>query len=695
MSEVDENRFFNRDLSWLEFNDRVLCQAKDKRVPLLERVRFLSIFTSNLDEFFMKRVGRLQRMISRDVTIAGADGMYPAQVLKEVHNKVNDLIDEQTRIFEEEIVPELKENGIELVNWNEISEAEKDRLNRYFSEMIFPILTPLAVDPAHPFPFLSNLSLSLGLRIHAPDSDETLFARVKIPDALPQWVKVTEDEEQDRVRMIRLMDIIVNNLDKLFPKMIIDGYVAFRVTRNADLGEGDFDDEEQDDVVELVEEELRRRRVAHVVRLEHGEATDSWIRNYVVDEIDLDADDVFEVSGELNFRGLEDICKLDFPQLKFRPWMPITPQRMLDDNIDIFQQIRDGDILVHHPYESFSSSVEKFVRVAVDDPSVFAIKLTVYRTGSDSPFIPLLIEAAENGKQVVCVLEVKARFDEARNLLWAEKLEKAGVHVVYGVIGLKTHAKLAMIVRREQDKFKVYTHIGTGNYHGQTAKLYTDVGLFTCNEDICSEVVEVFNSLTGISLNENYDELLVSPVNMRQKFLALIDKEIEFAQNGHGGRIVAKMNSLEDVAICEKLYEASNAGVQIDLIVRGFCCLRPGVEGLSTNIRVHSIVGRFLEHSRIYFFGNGKNSPEEGVYYIGSADWMRRNLNDRVEVITPTLDSYVRRKLWQLLQLNLEDKVQRWELLSDGTHKLIDAEGSLADASQSHFMDLARGRTYG
>lgn len=695
MSEAQTERFFNRDLSWLEFNDRVLYQAKDKRVPLLERVRFLSIFTSNLDEFFMKRVGRLQRMISRDVSIAGPDGLYPVKVLKEVRRKVNEQIDEQERIFEKEILPELQDKGIHLITWSDLSEVERDRLDRYFSEMIFPILTPLAVDPAHPFPFLSNLSLSLGLRIHAPDEDEAMFARVKIPDALPQWVKVTEDEDKDTVRMIRLMDIITNNLDKLFPKMIIDGYIAFRITRNADLGTGDFDDEEQDDVVELVEEELRRRRVAHVVRLEHAEATDSWIRNYVVDEINLSPEDVFEVNGELNFRGLDEICKLDYPTLKFRPWTPVTPQRLLDDNANIFQQIREGDILVHHPYESFSSSVEKFIHEAVDDPNVFAIKLTVYRTGSDSPFIPLLIEAAENGKQVVCILEVKARFDEARNLLWAEKLEKAGVHVVYGVIGLKTHAKLAMVVRREQEKFNIYSHIGTGNYHGQTAKLYTDCGLFTCNEEICSEVVEVFNSLTGISLNETYDQILVSPVNMRQRFIDLIDTEINFVKSGKPGRIVAKMNSLEDVAICEKLYEASQAGVEIDLIVRGFCCLKPGVPGLSETIRVHSIVGRFLEHSRIYYFAAGATVPEEGQFYIGSADWMRRNLNDRVEVITPILDPVVRRKLWQLLELNLEDPAQRWLLRPDGSHELLGADRDLGESCQTTFMDLAKGRTYG
>lgn len=687
------NRYTNRDLSWLEFNRRVLFQCEDPSLPLLERLRFLSIFTSNLDEFFMKRVGRLQSMVKRDVSIAGPDGLYPAEVLQAVRNTVLDLLQRRGEIYRHQIVPALMSQGIHLANWNDLTDLERQDLNAHFDRQIFPTLTPLSVDHSHPFPFLSNLSVSLGMRLTHPRSDELLFARVKIPDDLKQWVIAGGNSRTKPVKLIRTQDLIEHNLHKLFPKMLIEGVTPFRVTRNADVATS-LDDEREDDVVEVVEEELRRRRLAEVVRLEHLAGADPWVIEFLTNEIGVQAEEVYQVSGEVHYRGLEDIYKLEMPELKYRAWMPVTPARLADEKKNVFQAIREGDILVHHPYENFSTSVERFIQEAVEDPDVFTIKMTMYRTGTQSRFIPLLIQAAERGKQVVCIMEVKARFDEARNLFWAEELEGAGVHVVYGVTGLKTHAKIALVVRREHQAFNFYAHIGTGNYNDQTAKVYTDFGLFTCNPRITSDVIEVFNSLTGISLKEDYQELLVSPVNMRSSFVNLIRNEIALHQAGKPSGIVAKMNALEDMEICELLYEASRAGVSVQLLVRGFCCLRTGVPGLSDNIQVHSIVGRFLEHSRVFYFRNGAEDPIDGKLFIGSADWMRRNINDRVETIVPIQDKTIRKRVFDILSLQLQDSFQRWVLNPDGKYTLLRTEAATEHAgSQGKLMQAARERT--
>lgn len=684
-------RFSNRDLSWLEFNRRVLYQVEDLRHPLLERLRFLAIFTSNLDEFFMKRMGRLHSMISRDVQLAGPDGLYPGQVVTASRTVVQELLKRQADLFANQIVPELRGLGIELCRWTELTDEEKARLTDYFDRLVFPTLTPLSVDRSHPFPFLSNLSLSLGMKLSHPGSEDLLFARVKIPTELPQWVIASGEARTRPVRLVRVQELIEQNLHKLFPKMQIAGVTPFRVTRNADIAT--IDDDDAEDVVELVEEELRQRRLAQVVRLEHGANPDPWVIEFLAAEIGVTPEDIYDVGAEINYRGLEEIYKLEAPELKYKAWVPVTPSRLADDGADIFSAIRENDILVHHPYENFATTVERFIQAAVEDPTVFTIKMTFYRTSQQSRFIPLLIEAAERGKQVVCVMEVKARFDEARNLHWAEQLEGAGVHVVYGVTGLKTHAKIALVVRREQGGLNFYAHIGTGNYNDQTAKTYTDFGLFTCNPAITNDIIEVFNALTGVSLKDDYKELLVSPINMRSAFVGLIRAEIANAKAGKPSGVTAKLNSLEDVEIIELLYEASQAGVPIQLLVRGFCCLRPGVAGLSENIRVYSIIGRFLEHSRAFFFRNGAADPLDGVLYIGSADWMRRNINDRVEVTVPIRDRNLKQRVLDTLAIQLNDPAERWELGADGRYTLVagnpDGENI---SSQSRIMQLTRER---
>lgn len=657
--------FFNRDLSWLEFNHRVLEQAKDPKVPLLERVRFLSIFSSNLDEFFMKRAGFLKRMLSKNRIKLGADGLHPEKALLLIRQKVKQLIKEQDNCYSKTIIPQLKQHGINLLKWKELTKNDKEKMKEYFKTKIFPVLTPLAVDPAHPFPFISNLSLSLAVKLHVPKQNQMLFARIKIPDVLPQWVLIKGDLNSLPMNFVRIQDVIEHNLNELFPEMAIESVMPFRVTRSADI-EANLDD--PDDISEYVEEELRRRRLADVVRLEYKGNADEWISAVLQEELELDENDLYEVNGEINYRTLNEIANLAFPEIKYKPWNPIIPPALTEEG-DIFRKIQERDILVHHPYESFSSSVERFIKAAVDDPKVLAIKLTVYRTSDDTEIIPLLIRAAEQGKQVVCVVEVKARFDEAQNLIWAEKLEKAGVHVAYGLVGYKTHTKIALVVRKEGDEFNLYSHIGTGNYNSVTAKLYTDLGLFTANPKITSEIVEVFNYLTGLSLKRNYKKLLVSPINMRDRFLDMVQKEIFHKQEGKPCGIIAVMNSLEDRIMCEALYRASQAGVPIKLVIRGFCSLRPGLKGISDNIEVKSIIGRFLEHTRIYYFRNASKRNDLGDYYIGSADWMHRNLNSRVELIAPIEDKKHKKRLWKILQTMLADEKQAWILKKDGSYE--------------------------
>ncbi|MBL0921303.1 MAG: polyphosphate kinase 1 [Phycisphaerales bacterium] len=667
-------RSFNRDLSWLEFNRRVLRLATDERTPLLVRVKFLAIFSSNLDEFFMKRVGLLKRLVATRGLLRSSAGLSPAEQLEAVRRTVVELQTEQAQCYEQVVLPALAQEGIELVDYGALSAPERERVDRWHHESVFPILTPLAVDPGHRFPFISNLSESLGVMLAHPDRDERLFARVKIPELRPRWVRVDEPgaplsapRTGQSLRVVNLEGVIRNNLDDLFPGMTIQSVMPFRVTRDAEVTA----DEDADDLLETVEAAMKQRRFAAPVRLEVGPKAPRRLLDFVLEELELGPQDVYQRSGLLEYGDLFDIASLEIPRLRFAPWTPIAPPRLADEDTDIFTEIRKGDILVHHPYDSFAESVERFIKAASRDPKVVAIKQTIYRTSADSPFITSMIRAAESGKQTACLVELRARFEEMANVTRAQTLEKAGVHVAYGVVGLKTHAKIALVVRREPDApggLRCYGHIGTGNYNSQTAMLYTDLGLLTCDPRITSDIVELFNYLTGRSRKRDYQRLLVAPVAMRQQFVEMVDREIAIARSGQPGRIIAKMNALEDEGMVEKLYEASNAGVQIDLMVRGFCCLRPGVAGMSENIRVRSTIGRFLEHSRVYYFGAGQPDPLDGDWFIGSSDWMHRNLDFRVEAITPIRDRNARRKLKGIIDVLLADQRDAWALNPDGTY---------------------------
>jgi len=659
------SRFLNRELSWLEFNRRVLHEAMDDRTPLLERVRFLSIFTSNLDEFYMKRVGGLLRQLAAGVRKRTSDGHTLQSLIAEIRAKVMEMLRLQAECYTKEILPQLSLHDIFLLNWEDLSDEERGRAGEYFKTQVFPVLTPLSVDPGHPFPFISNLSTSLGVLLRNPESNEEHFARVKIPKVLPQWIQLSQDTSGTGFRFVSLLDLIRDNIHHLFPDMSVLDVMPFRLTRNAEI---ERDEGDTEDLLEMVEEELRQRRFGSVVRLEHGAKPNAKMLRFLLQELQLSDTDVYELPGEIDFTDLNCIANLSIPALRFPPWTPLIPKALADNESDLFGIIRSGDVLVHHPYESFNASVERFVRAAVDDPNVLAIKMTVYRTGDDSPFIPLLIRAALAGKQVVCLVELKARFDEERNIYWAQLLEKAGVHVVYGIVGLKTHTKTALVVRQEQDGLRAYAHIGTGNYNIQTAKLYTDLGLFTCDPVLTQDTIELFNYLTGRSLKRDYRKLLVAPVNLKSGLMRLLDREIEHQKAGRPARIVAKMNSLEELDVCEKLYEASQSGMRVDLIIRGFCCLRPGVPGLSDNIRVISVIGRFLEHSRIFYFRNGAQDEVDGLFYIGSADWMYRNLLARVEAVTPIESRAGRERCWEILQIMLRDRRQAWDMQPDGSY---------------------------
>jgi polyphosphate kinase len=676
----------NRDLSWLEFNRRVLHEALDDRTPLLERVRFLGIFTSNLDEFFMKRAGSLRRQAAKGALDASAERRTVAEVFCAVRATVKAMLNEQAECYVKQIHPLLATNGVHLLGWHELDSAEQQVADRYFQANVFPVLTPLAVDPGSPFPFISNLSMSLGVVLHHPDRGENLFARIKVPEVLPKWIQVGSTPGQ--FRFVSLHELIRQNLPDLFPDMAVVDVMPFRLTRDADL---ERDEDDADDLRDMMQEELRQRRFARVVRMEHGPDPNQWIVQFLMSELKLTEDDVYELPSELDFDDLKVIAELNIPQLRYEPWTPVVPTRLIDEDADIFAVIRNGDLLLHHPYESFNASVERFINNAACDPKVLALKMTLYRTSEVSPFVNALVRAADAGKQVVCLIELKARFDEERNILFAGALEKAGVHVLYGIVGLKTHCKTTLVVREEPDGIRCYAHIGTGNYHAQTAKLYTDLGLLTCEPNITRDVVELFHYLTGRSLKRNYRRLLVAPVNMRDRILALIAREAENARAGRPAAIIAKMNALEDRKVCEALYAASNAGVEIDLIVRGFCTIRPGVAGLSERIRVRSIIGRFLEHSRIFYYRNAAKEPVDGEFYIGSADWMHRNLTGRVEAVAPIEQHALRNRLWNLLQTMLADRRQAWVMdASGGYQQLTAAPGVAAEmGTQQIYMSLA------
>ncbi len=681
--------FLNRELEWLEFNARVLHEACDERTPLLERIRFLGISTSNLDEFVMKRVGGLKRQVEAGVTRLSG-GMNPLQQLAAIRTKIAPLLAAQADCYNKMLVPELNKQGIKLIPWDQLTEKERTQASLYFKTNVFPVLTPLAVDPGLPFPFISNLSISFGVTLRYPEQEEKLFARIKIPKIIPQWIQVKGDDlSETGFRFVSLMDIIRHNLKDLFPDMELLDVMPFRITRNADI---ERDEEDVDDLLEMIAEELKQRRFAEVVRLEHGPNPDPYILRLLMDELELTDADVYVVPGLLDNSDLKPILDLNLPHLKYEQWIPVIPQALLDDRTNIFEVIKQGDILVHHPYESFGATVEKFIQQAVDDPKVIAIKMTLYRTGDDSPFIPQLIRAAERGKQVVVLIELKARFDEERNIHWAEKLEDAGVHVVYGVLGLKTHAKTALVVRQEAEAVKCYVHIGTGNYHKQTAKLYTDLGLFTASQAFAEDAVDLFHTLTGRSLQRSYRKLLIAPLTMKDRFLEMIKRETENAKAGKPARIIAKCNSLDDVEVIRNLYIASQAGVKVELIVRGFVSLRPKVPGMSENIRVFSVIGRFLEHSRIFFFANGSDKMVDGDIFIGSADWMHRNLHSRVEVVTPIEEKPLKEKVIEILDIMLNDTRSRWEMDADGAYKQFKPTDPNALGTQQQLLKLTRAR---
>jgi polyphosphate kinase len=646
--------YFNREISWLDFNRRVLELAQDPSFPLLERVKFLAIFSSNLDEFFMKRVGGLLRQRHSNVSDLSIDGLTVQEQLDAIHRHVVPMLDEHARCWQNDLEPALAAEGVRIDSYAKLSDPDRAVADQYFLQHVFPILTPLAVDPGHPFPFISNLSKSLGVMLEHPGRADPSWVRIKVPENLPRWVPLP-----NRMHFVPLEQVIAGNLSMLFPGMKVLEWALFRCTRNADI---EMDADDADDLLEMVELELRRRRMAKVVRLELPAGMSQTMRDFIITGLEVGAAEVYTCDGPMDMDDLLALSNLELAHLKFKPWVSLVPTRFAGEDVDFFEVIRSGDVLVHHPYESFAETVERFITRATHDPRVLAIKMTLYRTSADSAFVPALIHAAEAGKQVAVLVEIKARFDEQRNLELAQRLEKAGVHVVYGLVGLKTHTKLAMVVREEPEGLRTYCHIGTGNYNNKTAALYTDLGLFTCNTAITDDVIDLFHFLTGRSLKRDYRKLLVAPVNMRDRFISKIRREIEHAKAGRPARIIAKMNALQDPKIITTLYEASHAGVQIELIIRGFCSLRPKVPGLSENIRIYSILGRFLEHSRIFWFQNDGNEE----YYIGSADWMYRNLDFRVEAVTPIEDPGLRDRLKEILETMLTDRGHAWELEPDG-----------------------------
>ena len=653
--------FSNRELGWLNFNLRVLHEAEDVKNPLIERIKFLSISSSNLDEFFMKRVGGLKRHLAYGVTAKSSDGQTPTMQLNLIMKRLPSMLKKQKELALS-LIKELAEQGCQIVKYKDLKESEKKLIHQYFLQNIFPVLTPLLVDPGHPFPFISNLSTSLGVSlVHPEKPDEKLFARVKIPKVVQQWVRVGESS-----KWMHLVDIIQAHLADLFPEMKVLGHIFFRVSRNAD---SDREEEDVEDLLAMIEEELRQRRFAEIVRIELGDFTDGWLKEFLMTQLELKEEDVFPLPVHFDLADFALLTQqLNWKEHKFSKWSPVVPAAIVENQESIFAAIRKSDLLLHHPFESFSASVEKFIRDASEDPDVLAIKMTLYRTGDQSPFIKALIQAAEAGKQVVCLIELKARFDEERNIYWAQELENAGVHVVYGVVGLKTHAKTSLVVRQESDRVRCYAHVGTGNYNSSTARFYTDLGLLTCDERITQELVEFFNYLTGKSLKQDYQHLVLAPVNMFTKMKELIQRERDFAKAGRPSLIIAKFNNMEENDISLALYEASQNKVPIQLIVRGFCCLRPQVKGVSETIQVQSTVGRFLEHSRVFYFRNGQEDPIDGDFFIGSADWMYRNLHARVEALAPIYDRHAKEKLWSILQSYWNDSMQTWVMKADASY---------------------------
>ncbi|HEY3204681.1 MAG TPA: polyphosphate kinase 1 [Thermoanaerobaculia bacterium] len=679
----DHSLYFNREISWLAFNRRVLEEVLDSSWPLLERIKFLAIFHSNLDEFFMIRVSGLHEQLEAAVTERSADGLSAPEQLRLIRQIVCNDQNRAVKALQEDLLPKLADSGVRLMEWDEIDAERRKELTAYFESVVFPVLTPLAFDPAHPFPFVSNLSLSLAVELSEKKDKRASFARVKVPPSLPRFVPVpeTSGKTQDLVLLEKLVEA---HLDRLFPGMQILGASAFRVTRDADI---EIREDEAGDLLRSVAENVRRRRFGAAIRLEVEDRCSETVRDLLRKQLELDEDDVYEISGPLGAADFLSLLKLDRPDLKDSPYLA-AGRAVFDAPANLFETIRKADILLHHPYDSFDP-VLRFLEEAAADRDVLAIKMTLYRAGADSPLVAALAQAAENGKQVAVLVELKARFDEENNIQWARSLERAGVHVAYGVEGLKTHAKIALVVRREGGAMRRYVHIGTGNYNRITARVYTDLGLFTARADFGHDASEVFNFLTGFSKKTKYRRLIVAPFSLHEKVLALIDRETENARQGRPSSIVAKMNALVDPSVIRSLYRASQAGVPIELAVRGICCLRPGVAGVSENIRVSSVVGRFLEHSRAFSFGVG--DAEE--IYISSADWMPRNFYRRVELMVPILDEKAKEKIRQeVLESIRADNTRARDLQSEGVYLRRRPAGAEApfDTQQNLLDKLAR-----
>ena len=658
MSEVVDlsaspDRFTNREISWLDFNARVLASAEDPRVPLLERVKFLAIFASNLDEFYMVRVAGLKRRQSMGLLVRSADGLTAAEQLALINERAQELVDRHVRCFTDDVLPALRAEGIDIVTHDQLSPDEKARMSEYYMQKVFPVLTPLAVDPAHPFPYISGRSLNLAAVIREPGSKVERFARVKIPPNVDRFVRLGKD------RFLPLESLVAAHLDSLFPGLEVVDHHPFRVTRNADL---DVEEDRDEDLLQALERELARRRFGPAVRLEVTDAIDTKILDLLTKEIEVDPGDVIVVPGLLDLSSLWAIVSVDRPDLKADPFIPGSPARLAKAD-SFFGVLRDGDVLLHHPYDSFATTVQKFIEQAAADPQVLAIKQTLYRTSGDSPIVHALIAAAEAGKQVVVLVEIKARFDEEANISWARALERAGCHVVYGIVGLKTHCKTALVVRQEGGTLRRYCHIGTGNYNPKTARQYEDFGLLTADPEIGADLTDLFNVLTGYSRQTEYRKLLVAPHGVRTGLIERIEREAEHSRAGHTARIVIKTNHIVDEESIDALYRASQAGVRIDLIVRTNCAVRPGVPGLSENIRVRSIVGRLLEHSRVAYFHNDGDAE----VFIGSADLMHRNLDRRVEVLVRVDDPTAKQTVTETVERLMDDEVIGWDLQSDGT----------------------------
>ncbi|MBE9108432.1 polyphosphate kinase 1 [Nodosilinea sp. LEGE 07298] len=700
----DPHYYISREISWLEFNRRVLHEALDERTPLLEALKFLAIFSTNLDEYFMVRVAALKQQLEAQVTKRSPDGLSPGDHLSAISATLRPMVEEQHQSFTHDLRQQMADQGIWLLDHTDLTEAQQIYCRDYFDEQIFPVLTPLAVDPGHPFPYISNLSLNLAVVVQDPRTQQTHFARVKVPRVLPRFIPIPNPEAENlkdspcRWLGVPLEQVIAANLTTLFPGMVVQEHYGFRITRNADLA---VEEDEADDLMLAIEQELRkRRRGGSAVRMEIQRDTPGPVRAMLMEELALAETDVYDIDGLIGLGDLMTFMALPLPDLKAPVWTATVPPAIenlspprvdaddtaLETAEDLFSLLRRQDQLVHHPYHSFSATVQRFITQAAHDPQVLAIKMTLYRTSGDSPIVSSLISAAENGKQVTVLVEIKARFDEENNINWARKLEQSGVHVVYGLVGLKTHCKVTLVVRREGQQIRRYYHVGTGNYNPKTARLYTDLGLLSAQDDIGADISDLFNYLTGYSRQQVYRQLLVAPLTLRQRLVDLIKQEMAFQTKGKGGRIIAKMNSLVDPALITLLYQASQAGVAIDLIVRGICCLRPGIPGVSDNIRVISIVGQFLEHSRVLYFQHGGQE----TFLLGSADLMPRNLDRRVEVMVPIAEPALRAELKAILNLCLEDNRQAWDMAADGSyHQRRPGDGEVARSTQVQLMAQA------